>query len=418
VNLARSFSIYTLSSILSAAVPVALLPVLTRYLSPAEYGVVATLVTLVTFFTPPLAWGTTAALSVEFFKRSPEDFRAYLSTALRIPLLAFLGLMAVAGAGAALFARDLGVPAGWFLAAPVFAALALFPQVLATLLRVRDLALGYAAFEVFSAVAGVGFSLLFVVALGMHWQGRMYGMAAASGLGTLVALAWLLREGYFVGTFDRLAWRQAFRFGLGLVPHDLGNNAIRIADRIFLVAMVGLAGAGEYAVSAQVASVMLVLLAAFNRAWAPYVFSQLKSEGPGTRRALVRKSYLVIGLVVVFFAVFNALVPLAYRIFVDPKFHPSRAYVVWLTLGYVFMAVYMTYVDYIFYVGKTHVLSMITTFNLASNLALNYLLIGRFGTIGAAYAFATTMFLVMCLAFVLSNRLHPMPWFSALRRDA
>ena len=201
-------------------------------------------------------------------------------------------------------------------------------------------------------------------------------------------------------------------------PHDLGNQAIRVADRLFLVAMVGLGGAGQYAVASQVASVMLILLAAFNRAWAPYLFAQLHAEGPGTRRAIVRKSYVVIGCALLFFVGFNCAVPLAYEVFVDVKFHLSMEYVVWLTLGYLFTAVYMTYIDYIFYVKKTHILSVITMFNLACNLGLNYVFIGHFGTIGAAYAFATTMFLVMSLAFALGTRLHPMPWFYWLRRSA
>ena len=411
VNLARSFTIYSVSSVLAGAVPLALLPVLTRYLSEAEYGVVATLTTLITCFTPPLFWGTTGALSVEYFRRSREEFRIYFSSLLRIPLVAFVGLLGIAGVGANLFARNLGVSPWWFWSAPAFVALTLFPQVFATILRMHDRAMTYAYFEFFSAFAAVAFSLLFVVVLGLHWQGRMYAVATASGMGTIIAVWWLARAGYFVRTFSRRALHDAFRFGAGLVPHDLGNQAIRVADRLFLVAMVGLAGAGQYAVASQVANVMLILLAAFNRAWAPYLFSQLRAEEPGTRRAIVRKSYLVIAFALLFFVAFNMMVPLAYQIFVDTKFHRSMDYVVWLTLGYFFTAIYMTYVDYIFYVKKTHVLSAITMFNLVCNLSLNYLLIGQFGAVGAAYAFAATMFVVMLLAFALSNRLYPMPWF-------
>jgi O-antigen/teichoic acid export membrane protein len=55
---------------------------------------------------------------------------------------------------------------------------------------------------------------------------------------------------------------------------------------------------------------------------------------------------------------------------------------------------------------------------MAINLSLNYVLIGAFGPIGAAYAFAATMFIVMLLAFFLSNKLFPMPWFYWLRRAA
>jgi O-antigen/teichoic acid export membrane protein len=61
---------------------------------------------------------------------------------------------------------------------------------------------------------------------------------------------------------------------------------------------------------------------------------------------------------------------------------------------------------------------MVTAFNMTCNLGLNYVLLQHFGTIGAAMAFAITMFLVMGLAFLICNRLHPMPWLLSIRRAA
>lgn len=417
MKLARSFSIYMLSSVAAAAVPLLLLPLLTRELTESEYGIIAALTTLVTFVSPPLFWGVTGAVSVEYTRLSRDRFSLYFSSALRLPLASFAVLMGGTAIAAPLLSKDFGVPTAWFMSVPVFALLSLFPQLLSAILRMRDQAAAYGYFEFFSAGLAVVLSLLLVIVCGLHWQGRMLALAGTYGVTTAIALVWLLREGYLVRAFSRPDFHDAFKFGAGLVPHDLGNQAIRVADRLFLVAMVGLAGTGQYAVASQIASVMLVVLSAFNRAWAPYLFAQLRAEGTETRKAIVRKSYLVICCALLFFVAFNAAVPLAYRLFVDAKFHPSMSYVLWLTLGYLFMAVYMTYIDYIFYVKKTHVLSVITLFNLACNLGLNYLFIGRFGAIGAAYAFAATMFVVMLLAFFLSNRLHPMPWFYWLRSN-
>ena len=132
----------------------------------------------------------------------------------------------------------------------------------------------------------------------------------------------------------------------------------------------------------------------------------------------MRKSYLVMAAFAVFFVLFNAAVPLIYHGLIDRKFHPSQAFVPWLSLGYLFTAIYLTYVDYIFYEKKTHILSLITFFNMSTNLLLNYLLIDAFGALGAAVAFACTMFLVMVLAFVISRRVHPMPWFYWIKRAA
>ncbi len=418
MSLARSFSIYTLSSFVAGAVPLLLLPVLTRYLSEADYGIAATMTTLVALFTPPLMWGTHALVSVEYHRRERDRFPIYFSSLLRLPVLAFGLLLGVALGVAWLGAERLQVPAAWIFTAPVFALLSALPQLQRAILRMRNEAVAFATLEVATAVASVALTLLFIVTLGLHWEGRLYALAVCSALMSAVAVAWLVRHGYLVAGFDRQALREAFKFGAGIVPHDLFNQAIRLADRLIIVVMAGLASAGQYAVAAQVTSVMLIALSAFNRAWSPYLFSRLPGATDATRIEVVRKSYLVMAAFVVFFVLFNAAVPLLYQWLIDPKFHPSQEFVPWLSLGYLFTAVYLTYVDYIFYEKKTHILSMITFVNMSTNLLLNYLLIGAFGALGAAVAFACTMFLVMVLAFVISRRLHPMPWFYWTKRAA
>jgi O-antigen/teichoic acid export membrane protein len=415
MSLSRSFIIYTLSSVLASALPLAMLPALTHHLSAAEYGMVATMTTLMAFCTPPLTWGAPSLVAIEHGKQDADRFCAILSSTLVIPLISLVVLSSLVWIVAPWIAPRFEVPVEWFRAAPLIASLSVLPLVMTTLLRMRNAPVQFGLVEIGTAVLNVALSLLFVVVLKWHWEGRMFGHIVASALIALVALAWLMHKGLLTRAFERNALRDNFKFGLGLLPHDIGNQVIRLSDRLFLVAMVGLSGAGLYAVAAQVSSVALVMLSAFNRAWAPYLFPRLQNPSEETRRSIVRNSYAVMAGFAAFLVLFNLGVPLLYRWFIDPKFHASIEYVRWMSLGYFFTAIYLTYVDYIFYVKKTYLLSMITMINLTLNLTLNYLLIKQFGTVGASMAFATTMFVVMCLAFLLSNRVYPMPWFPWMR---
>jgi O-antigen/teichoic acid export membrane protein len=417
MSLGRSLSIYTLSSVVASGMPLLLLPVLTKHMSPADYGVVATLTTLIAFFTPPLMWGIHALCAVEFHRTATDRFPALFSTLLRIPAVTGLLLVASAWLLREPAAHWLQVPPAWLAAAPLFAALTLLPQLMSGLLRMRNQAWTFGAMELSNAVLTVAVTFWLVVGLGLTWSGRMYAAATAGITMSLVTVAWLRRNGYLVPGMDRPALRSALRFGAGVVPHDLFNQVIRLADRLFIVTLVGQASAGQYAVAAQVTSVMLVLLTAFNRAWSPYLFARLPNATDQTRMEIVRKSYQIVGGFAVFFLVFNALVPALYWLLIDPKFHDSQEYVFWLSLGYLFLSLYLTCVDYIFYEKKTHLLSLITFVNMSLNLSLNYVLIGRYGAKGAAMAFACTMFVVMALAFLVSRKLHPMPWFFWMKRS-
>lgn len=415
MSLHRSFIIYTLSSMLASALPLALLPALTHHLSAVEYGMVATMTTLMAFCTPPLTWGAPSLVAIEHGKLGGEAFRAFLSSTLVIPLIALAVLSLAAWIVAPWIAPRFEVPVEWFRAVPLIASLGVLPLVMTTLLRMRNEPVRFGLVEIGTAVLNVSLSLLFVVVLKWQWEGRMYGHIVTSGLIALVALIWLARQGLLTRAFERKALVDNFKFGLGLLPHDIGNQVIRLSDRLFLVAMVGLSGAGLYAVAAQVSSVALVMLSAFNRAWAPYLFPRLHNPTEETRRAIVRNSYGVMAGFAVFFVLFNLAMPCLYHWFIDPKFHASIEYVRWMSLGYFFTAIYLTYVDFIFYVKKTYLLSVITIINMTLNMALNYLMVRHFGTVGASMAFATTMFVVMCLAFGLSNRVFPMPWFPWMR---
>jgi O-antigen/teichoic acid export membrane protein len=384
---------------------------MTRELTDEQYGIVATLTALLAFFTPPLLWGIVGAVSVEYYKRTLASFRVYFSSVLILPLVAFFPMLAASVIGAKIFSSDLGVPVLWFAVIPVFGVLTIFPQLLSTLLRVKDRAFAFAGFEIFSAVFAVALSILFVLVLKWEWQGRMLAIALTSLIATAIAIIWLYRLGFLAPVCDRDSVVDAFKFGAGLVPHDLANNALRVIDRLVLVAIVGLAGAGQYAVAMQIASIMLVMLSAFNKAWAPFLFSRLREGTEKDRRLVVKISYGVILGAILFFIAFNAVTPVMYFFLIDAKFSDSMNFVVWITLGYVFMAVYLIFVDYIFYTKKTHILSMVTTFNLVCNALLNYIFIQNFGAVGAAYAFCITMVLVAMLTFVLSNKVYPMPWF-------
>jgi O-antigen/teichoic acid export membrane protein len=147
----------------------------------------------------------------------------------------------------------------------------------------------------------------------------------------------------------------------------------------------------------------------------PFLFSTLAGAAPGWADRLVRQTYMVWGGLAVFFVGFVVATPIGYHLLVDQRYHSSMTAVFWLATGFFFNGIYLTFVDYIFYLKKTHILAVITSFNLVMNMGLAYFLIRIYGANGAAMAFAITAAIVMCLTFVISYRLHPMPWLSRFR---
>ena len=68
MKLLKSFSIYTITGLLTAGIPFFILPVLTRYLSPYDYGQLSLFSTYVLILIPLISLGSTELIGIDFFQ--------------------------------------------------------------------------------------------------------------------------------------------------------------------------------------------------------------------------------------------------------------------------------------------------------------------------------------------------------------
>jgi O-antigen/teichoic acid export membrane protein len=408
----RSVSIYTLISVINSAIPFLLLPVLTRYLSPTDYGILSVVNTIVTFAFPLTVIGIGSAIYIEYFKLSREELPVYVSSALIVPLVCTLVNLLVFAAVARVVESQFGVPRLWSMAIPLMVALQVIPYIVGLLYQVREEPVGYGKYQVAMTALNFGLSVMLVVGLRWGWQGRVLGMYLAYLVFSLAGIAILVRGGYLVRRFDRGYIKAALLIGAPLIPHELGTTVINMSDRLFISKMVGLEAAGLYSLGYQVGMVVYMVCSSFNQAWAPYLFRTLHEGDHDARRSLVRKTYGVAGALMIVIPVFSLFVPLLYRLFIHEQFAASRPFVYWTAIGYGFYGLYILVVNYIYFAKKTHILTGLTVGSALVNLILNYLLVARFGAIGAAYATTASFGMFFLLAWWLSNKVCPMPWFT------
>ena len=118
----RNSLTYITSNVIYFAVPFFLLPVLTRYLSPADYGIVATFQVLLTCAMMFVGLDSVGAAGVNFFKIKREEIAVYTGNVIYILLATcfiLLGAVYFLGDRIASVAK---FPASW-LVIVVFAAL-------------------------------------------------------------------------------------------------------------------------------------------------------------------------------------------------------------------------------------------------------------------------------------------------------
>lgn len=405
---------YTIANALNSAIPLLLLPVLTRYLSPEEYGLVAMFTVLTAVVAAIAGLGTHGAVTREYYLRSRKEFAGFVGTCIFIlaaSSVALLGLIA-------LFSRMLtgvtGIPEHWLAAAVLMGAGQLLCSIGLVIWQVRGLPAIYGIFQISMSLINALLSLALIIGMEMGWQGRVVGqVAAVSSMGVL-ATALLARGGWIRFRFSREHARQALRYGVPLVFHALGATAVAMTDRTLITNLVSLDETGLYVVAAQIAMVVTFLADSFNRAYAPWLFEKLKEGNPAVMRRIVTGTYWYFAGILLLAGLLILAAPPLIGFVVGPKFAGATHYILWLSLASAFGGMYYMVTLYIQFSGKTERLAAVTLTVGALNIPLCYALIQWQGGIGAAQATAVSQLLTFIATWAMAARLIDMDWL--LRR--
>jgi O-antigen/teichoic acid export membrane protein len=275
LQLAKHSAIYGLGGLVSRIIAIFLLPLYTRYLIPADYGAIETLVALTAVLAVLLRLGTQSAF-FRFYFDSPE-------TAQRLVVVrtSFWFTMTSATIGLAL---------GVLLAHPISQLLfdtadrvglvrasfvGLWAQMnyaqLTSLFRVEQRSVAFVVASLANVLITIGATVVLVVAFDLGALGVIVG----NFTGTLAVYAALLayRSEQLGLQFDRQLFIRMEHFGLPLVPSALALWAINFIDRFFLVRIAGQEETGLYSIGVRIASVIIFALTAFRTAWPAFAYS-------------------------------------------------------------------------------------------------------------------------------------------------
>lgn len=409
-KLFKNTFIYTASNVIRSAIPFLLLPILTRYLTPSDYGIVATFQVLLAMMIVFVGLNMHGAVAVNFFKISKEELRGYIGNVILILLASFILTLGIIYSLRTPLSHLIKFSENWLPIIVVVALSQFLFTLTLTLWRVEQKPLPYGLFQILQTILNVGLSLIFVVALGWHWQGRLSGIIITSIIFAFIGAFIIYKRKYINFSFNKSYIKDALFFGIPLIPHALGGWIMTSIDRIFINSMVNVAATGIYVVGYQVGMIIGLLATSFNQAWSPFLYEKLKENNYATKVKIVKFTYLYYVGIIALALSSSFVAPYFLKFFVGKSFYSAYKYVIWIALGYAANGMYFMVVNYIFYVKKTYILAWITFFSAGANIVLNYFLIKANGAIGAAQATTVTFFVSFILTWILSAKVYKMPW--------
>jgi O-antigen/teichoic acid export membrane protein len=414
VKLLKTFSLYTFVGFLNAGIGFLILPILTHYLSPTDYGIISLMNTYVQILMPVVGLSTASLISVEYYnkKLQPNQFSQLFSSVRAIPLLVVVpfSLLFLLGYKWLPALMELPLKAYWLLLPLTL--FVLYADNFKSFLVISKRTWLFSITTLGKIFLEIPLSLLLIIYAHKQWDGRIYGWLVTVVVFTLISVYYYKRWNLLDLVIKKKYVWQAIAFGAPLILHQIGKFVINQADRLFLAKMVSVEEMGIYSVGYQVGMVLLIVSAAFTNFFSPFLYEHLNKGTEEDKLKIVRVSYLfIIGMFIILF-ILTILTPSFFAHFISNRFAGAAQYVFWIGLSYCFWGVYLVFSGYIFYLRKSRVLGYISIINVAVNLCCNYFFILWFGAIGAAYATCLSFFLVCVIIGFISQKLYPMPWLS------
>lgn len=413
-SLAGPFSVYTGANIINQMLPFILLPVMTRFLTPNDYGIWATFAAMTGIVNALVGMGIVNAVMRAYYNKKNEsyDFPSYTTSALSVNAAMFILVAGLMFAARHFLSERFSVPSNWLMLIPVAAIGAAVYAVPSKLYVFKKKPLPYAGLLISNTAVELTLSIIFVVVIGLGWRGRVMGNVFNEALFMLIGLMILKKHGLLRFAVNKEYVKDAFFYGAPIVLNTLGITIMAATDKLFLTRMIGPSETGLYSVGYAVAAVILFINGAFSLAWQPFLYEKLSHATETTKKKLVLSTYAFFGLILITALIFILASPLVFRILIGNKYAGASRFIILLVLANTFQGMHLMVSGYITFSKKTYLFAANSVMLVAANILFNYVLIKAHGAIGAAEAVFFTYLLRFLSVWYLSNKAFPMPWFS------
>jgi len=408
-SLLKNSTIYAVGQFLPKAISFLMLPLMTRYLTKGDYGIVAS----VTAITSVLA--IVASLQINNALR-----RCYFDYQSEIEKKQFVGTITLS-----VFALNISMFAlcmiGHSLLQLLFPAVPFFPfyfigiaqvsllsifNLFQILYQTAEKPISYVVMSLVVFVVNITLLIIFVVVFQMGALGMMLASLVTYGI-TLPIAIWVARK-WFILTWQYAMFQNALAFGVRLIPYALSSMVLANADRFLIARYTSTDELGLYGVALRLAMVVFMVDQALMAPYVPFFFRTASTENEDyAKRYLGSISTQVILFEIVIVIGFILFMDDIVTIMLDKKFFAVAAIAPYLIAANFFSSVAAIIGLGANYVKKHIWFAWIVIAGGLINIMLNIMLIPKYGAIGAAMATMASAGVMMLLRLVCSQYYWP-----------
>ncbi|GAK51413.1 polysaccharide biosynthesis protein [Candidatus Moduliflexus flocculans] len=408
-DLGKHSLIYLIGGIASVSASILLMPVYTRFLSKADYGIIEmidtsrylVIILLLAGFDPTMG---------KFYHSSPsaDEKKAVVGTVFLFVLLSAIFW------GGCLFSLNtflseqlLGRVA--FVSFINLGIMLLVVQAIQTTgetyLNIRKKSLLFATLSLIKLTINILANLTFVVWLRIGPKGMLYGELLSSGIITIVLLSYLIRNNGL--HFSTTLFRPMLLFSLPFIPNAFSAAIMHRADRYFVQQYGSLADVGLYGVGYRFPFILnSLILSSFGRVWySASMYDIAKQEEAQRTHAKITTYFVTLYMMGQYLLAIFA--PTIIRLLTAPDYFEAWKVMQIVAFACALYAIHPFFTSGAFLKNKTWVLPISHIIPAALNIGLNMLLLPRYGYIAAAWVTVITYFTYSFLNYLICRAFYP-----------
>jgi O-antigen/teichoic acid export membrane protein len=413
-QISKDTLVYGLGGVGARLAGLVLLPVFTNaFRGPDAYGDWQAVTNFVVLLVLVAAVGMDGAYSIVFFATDSEVERRRITTLwLAFALLVSIPLTVLLVLGSSWVSLIVqGSPryADLFAVGVAVLPFSLLQIVITTVLRVYFRPRAYAALNLALSLLVFGLGVYFVAVLRLDALGALWATLCATAAATVAGL-WLVRRYIDPRLLTGHLWSttaKMLNLGLPLMPASIALWVLGFSNTFFLQHLAGASATGVFRVGAQIASVLGMVVWAFQLAWAPYSLSI--SREPDAPRVYSRVATLYTAGAVGAAVLLGGAAPIV-LLLAKGDYAPASSVIGLLALAAAALGAYYVVAIGVNIAQRTGQVSWTTLVAAAANLALNATLIPLWGIVGAGIASLAANLLSVVLLYAMAQRVYPLPY--------
>ncbi len=409
----RHSFVYGLSNVLDKLVSFIMLPVYTRYLTPADYGIMELISMTTGIISLVVGMGLESAVIRFYFDYKEEaDKKKVISsaivgygamiTALILMILPFSGILAK-------LILDSSEYKSFFVIALLTLALNMILPIVFAYLRVQQKSIEYMVAKVGMTIVTLGMNIYLVVFAKMGVYGILLSSLVSFIIFTIIMVGITLkRTGIKI---DYKILKEMVIFGFPLIPSNLSAFMVHSSDRYFIKAYADMTTTGLYSLGYKIGTLINQFVTSpFIQIWSPRRMEFF--DQPGKEQIFARiftyfcTLSLFVGLMI------SLLAKEVIHFMAPPDFWGAHKVVSIIVLSYIIFSFHYHFNVGIMMKKATRYIAYVNVSNGLLNIALNFILIKRYTIWGAAVATLICFIVKVVLTYYYSNKLFPitMEW--------